>query len=49
MNEKELKNATGIFKALADPNRLRIFAELMAGDTRARIQIRALCGPEGNE
>ena len=33
MNEKELKNATGIFKALADPNRLRIFAELMAGDT----------------
>jgi ArsR family transcriptional regulator len=33
MNENELNNATTIFKALADPNRLRIFAELMAGDT----------------
>lgn len=33
MNEQELMERTAVFKALSDPNRLRIFAELMAGDT----------------
>jgi ArsR family transcriptional regulator len=33
MNEQELTQPTAIFKALSDPNRLRIFAELMAGDS----------------
>ena len=33
MNEQELVQRTAVFKALSDPNRLRIFAELMAGDT----------------
>jgi len=33
MNEQEFAQATAVFKALSDPNRLRIFAELMAGDT----------------
>lgn len=32
-DEKGLAEVTTIFKALSDPNRLRIFAELMAGDT----------------
>jgi ArsR family transcriptional regulator len=33
MNEQELAQTTAVFKALSDPNRLRIFAELMAGDS----------------
>lgn len=33
MDERELTQRTAVFKALSDPNRLRIFAELMAGDT----------------
>lgn len=33
MNERELRQTTAVFKALSDPNRLRIFAELMAGDS----------------
>jgi ArsR family transcriptional regulator len=33
MNEQELSQATAVFKALSDPNRLRIFAELMSGDS----------------
>ncbi len=33
MNEQELAQMTAVFKALSDPNRLRIFAELMAGDS----------------
>ncbi|WP_420641849.1 ArsR/SmtB family transcription factor [Candidatus Leptofilum sp.] len=33
MNEEKLTQRTAVFKALSDPNRLRIFAELMAGDT----------------
>lgn len=33
MNEQEILARTAVFKALSDPNRLRIFAELMAGDT----------------
>ena len=33
MNEHEINQRTAVFKALSDPNRLRIFAELMAGDT----------------
>ena len=33
MNEPDLTRTTAIFKALSDPNRLRIFSELMAGDT----------------
>lgn len=33
MKEEELIQRTAVFKALSDPNRLRIFAELMAGDT----------------
>jgi ArsR family transcriptional regulator len=32
-DEKELAEVTGILKALAEPNRLRIFAELMRGDS----------------
>ena len=32
-DERGLAEVTTIFKALSDPNRLRIFAELMAGDT----------------
>jgi ArsR family transcriptional regulator len=33
MNEQELPEITAVFKALSEPNRLRIFAELMAGDS----------------
>jgi ArsR family transcriptional regulator len=33
MSEPELMPMTAVFKALSDPNRLRIFAELMAGDS----------------
>ena len=33
MHEQELSWTTAFFKALSDPNRLRIFAELMAGDS----------------
>ena len=33
MNEQEVTEATAVFKALSDPNRLRIFAELMRGDS----------------
>ena len=33
MDELELSQTTAVFKALSDPNRLSIFAELMAGDT----------------
>lgn len=33
MNEEELTQTTTVFKALSDPNRLRIFAELMGGDS----------------
>ena len=33
MNEQELTQTTAIFKALSEPNRLRIFAELMSGDS----------------
>ncbi len=33
MDEQEISTRTAVFKALSDPNRLRIFAELMAGDT----------------
>jgi ArsR family transcriptional regulator len=33
MNEHELTQTTAVFKALSDPNRLRIFAELMSGDS----------------
>lgn len=33
MNEQDVTRTTAVFKALSDPNRLRIFAELMAGDT----------------
>ena len=33
MNKEELTQRTAVFKALSDPNRLRIFAELMDGDT----------------
>ena len=33
MNEQEISQRTAVFKALSDANRLRIFAELMAGDT----------------
>lgn len=33
MNEQEVTHTTAVFKALSDPNRLRIFAELMAGDS----------------
>jgi len=33
IDEKGLAEVSTIFKALSDPNRLRIFAELMSGDT----------------
>ena len=33
LDEKELAAATTFFKALSDPNRLRIFAALMNGDS----------------
>lgn len=33
MNEQEVARTTAVFKALSDSNRLRIFGELMAGDT----------------
>ncbi|GAB4267173.1 MAG: hypothetical protein Kow0080_09040 [Candidatus Promineifilaceae bacterium] len=33
MDEQDLAAKTAVFKALSDPNRLRIFAALMAGDT----------------
>lgn len=33
MNEQELSQTTTFLRALADPNRLRIFAELMHGDS----------------
>ncbi len=33
MNEQEMDQTTAVFKALSDANRLRIFAELMHGDT----------------
>jgi len=33
MNEEEVVEKTAVFKALSDPNRLRIFAELMNGDS----------------
>ncbi len=44
MNEEEVSQATAVFKALSDPNRFRIFAELMAGDScncelRDRLQL----------
>ena len=32
-NETELTELTAVLKALSDPNRLRIFAELMRGDS----------------
>lgn len=33
MNEQDLMQLTSLFKALSDPNRMQIFAELMAGDS----------------
>ena len=33
MNAEEVVEKTAVFKALSDPNRLRIFAELMNGDS----------------
>ena len=33
INEEELMEKTAVFKALSDPNRLRIFAALMSGDS----------------
>ncbi|MBE2221426.1 MAG: winged helix-turn-helix transcriptional regulator [Anaerolineae bacterium] len=33
LNETELKEITAVLKALSDPNRLRIFSELMTGDS----------------
>ncbi len=33
VNEEEVMEKTAVFKALSDPNRLRIFAELMSGDS----------------
>lgn len=33
MNEQEIIRLSAVFKAMSDPTRLRIFAELMAGDT----------------
>ncbi len=32
-NETEIAELTAVLKALSDPNRLRIFAELMSGDS----------------
>lgn len=33
MNDTEMKEITAVLKALSDPNRLRIFSELMTGDS----------------
>lgn len=33
MNDGQVLETTAVFKALSDPNRLRIFAELMQGDS----------------
>lgn len=33
MTEQELEQTTAVFKALSDSNRLRIFSELMSGDS----------------
>jgi len=33
MNDNEMKEITAVLKALSDPNRLRIFSELMTGDS----------------
>ncbi len=33
MNEQKVAQITAVFKACSDPNRLRIFAELMTGDS----------------
>ena len=33
VNETEIAELTAVLKALSDPNRLRIFAELMRGDS----------------
>ncbi len=33
MNEQDLTQRPGVFTALSDPTRLRIFTELMAGDS----------------
>ena len=33
MNQQDLNQTAAFFKALSDPNRLRIFAELMTGDS----------------
>jgi ArsR family transcriptional regulator len=33
INEADMKEITAVLKALSDPNRLRIFAELMTGDS----------------
>lgn len=33
INETDIVEITAVFKALSDPNRFRIFAELMAGDS----------------
>ena len=33
MNDQQVAQTTTVFKALSDPNRLRIFAELLDGDT----------------
>lgn len=33
INEPEMNEITAVLKALSDPNRLRIFSELMAGDS----------------
>ncbi|MBK8904304.1 MAG: winged helix-turn-helix transcriptional regulator [Anaerolineaceae bacterium] len=32
-NEREIEELTAVLKALAEPNRMRIFAELMQGDS----------------
>lgn len=32
-NEREIEEITAVLKALAEPNRMRIFAELMQGDS----------------
>ena len=33
LNDADVREITAVFKALADPNRLRIFATLMSGDS----------------
>jgi len=33
MTEKELEQTTAVFKALSDPNRVRILSDLMSGDS----------------